>query len=320
MSCAARQYGQAASTSVTHQWRRFVAPVWRSARRTYEGVQQFIDNARMSDRATVRGERGSCTPPEFIPGRVVSRFPEAKWIPLSYRHPSRCWRIETAGSPPTSVYLKVSPVRVAAGVADERRRLLWAAGKLPVPSVIDTGDDEGMAWMLLGPLPGMDGTDPLLLARPERLVRMLANALRQLHDFPPTACPFDFRLPTAMTHVESRLRGGQIDTTQFQLEYAHHTPETAVLALRRDLPAAEDLVITHGDYCAPNIVFDDDRLSGFVDVGALGVADRWRDLAVAIWSIERIGHRWEDLFLSTYGAQPDPARMRFFRLLYELAS
>ena len=172
-----------------------------------------------------------------------------------------------------------------------------AAGKLPVPSVIDTGDDEGMAWMLLGPLPGTDGTDPPLFARPERLVRMLANALRQLHDFPPTACPFDFRLPTAVTHVESRLRGGQIDTTQFQIEYARHTPETAVLALRRDLPAAEDLVITHGDYCVPNIVLDGDRLSGFVDVGALGVADRWRDLAVAIWSIERnIGHGWEDLF------------------------
>jgi hypothetical protein len=32
------------------------------------------------------------------------------------------------------------------------------------------------------------------------------------------------------------------------------------------------------------------------------------------------GHGWEDLFLSTYGAQSDPARMRFFRLLYELAS
>ena len=200
---------------------------------------------------------------------------------------------------------------------------MWAVGKLPVPSVIDAGDDEGMAWMLLGPLPGTDGTDPLRLARPEQLVRMLANALRQLHDLPPTACPFDFRLATAMTHVETRLRGGQIDTTQFAVvvEYACQTAETAVLALRRNLPAAEDLVITHGDYCVPNIVLDGDRLSGFVDVGALGVADRWRDLAVATWSIERnIGYGWEDLLLSIYGAEPDPARMRFFRLLYELAS
>ena len=117
------------------------------------------------------------------------------------------------------VYLKVSGVGVAAGVADERQRLLRAAGKLAVPSVIDAGDDEGMAWM------------------------------------------FDFRLPTAMTHVRTRLRCGQIDTTAFKVEYAHHTPETAVLALRRDLPAAEDLVLTHGDYCVPNIVFDGDHLS-----------------------------------------------------------
>jgi aminoglycoside phosphotransferase len=100
-----------------------------------------------------------------------------------------------------------------------------------------------------------------------------------------------------------------------------YTPEAAVVALRRDLPAAEDPVITHGDYCVPNLVFDGDRLSGFVDVAALGVADRWRDLAVATWSIERnLGPGWEDLFLSIYGAERDPGRMRFFRLLYELAS
>jgi hypothetical protein len=145
-------------------------------------------------------------------------------------------------------YLKVSAVGVENGVADEHQRLQWAVGKLPVPSLIDAGDDEGMKWMLLGPLPGTDGTDPLRLAHPEQLVRMLATALRQLHDFPPSACPFDFRLPTAMAHVETRLRCGQIDTTEFEVvvEYAHHTAETAVLALRRDLPAAEDLVITHG--------------------------------------------------------------------------
>ncbi len=81
-------------------------------------VQQFIDNAGMSDRAAVRGERGSRTPPEFIPRGVVNRFPEANWIPLSYQHPSRSWRIETLGSPSMIAYLKVSAVGVPAGVAD----------------------------------------------------------------------------------------------------------------------------------------------------------------------------------------------------------
>ncbi len=164
----------------------------------------------MSDHVAVRGARGSRTPPEFIPRQVANRFPGASWIPLSYQHPSRSWKIETAGSPSTIVYLKVSAIGVSAGVADERQRLLWAVGKLPVPSLVDAGDDEGMEWMLLGPLRGTDGTDELLLQRPEQLVRMLANALRHLHDLPPTACPFDFRLPTARAHVETRLRSGQI--------------------------------------------------------------------------------------------------------------
>jgi kanamycin kinase len=80
-------------------------------------------------------------------------------------------------------------------------------------------------------------------------------------------------------------------------------------------------MITHGDYCVPNNVFDRGRLSGFVDLGDLGVADRWRDLAVATWSLERnIGPGWEDLFLRTYGVERDPSRTRFYRLLYDLAS
>ena len=71
----------------------------------------------------------------------------------------------------------------------------------------------------------------------------------------------------------------------------------------------------------PNIVFDGDRLSGFVDVGALGIADRWRDLAVALWTIERnIGPGWNDLFLQTYGVTPDASRQAFYLLSYELAS
>ncbi len=53
-------------------------------------------------------------------------------------------------------------------------------------------------------------------------------------------------------------------------------------------------MITHGDYCVPNIVFDRGRLSGFVDLGDLGVADRWHDLAVATWNL---GPGWQNLFL-----------------------
>jgi aminoglycoside 3'-phosphotransferase-2 len=117
------------------------------------------------------------------------------------------------------------------------------------------------------------------------------------------------------------LDSGQIDASDFRPTFRDFSAAAAVAELRSLLPAAEDPVITHGDYCAPNIVFDGDQLSGFVDIGVLGVADRWRDLAVALWTLERnIGPGWDELFLQTYGAEPDRSRQAFYLLLYELSS
>jgi hypothetical protein len=64
-----------------------------------------------------------------------------------------------------------------------------------------------------------------------------------------------------------------------------------------------------------------DETARRVDLGELGVADRWWDLAVATWSITwNFGPGYEDLFLASYGAVRDDARTRFYRLLYDLVS
>lgn len=71
---------------------------------------------------------------------------------------------------------------------------------------------------------------------------------------------------------------------------------------------------------APNtIVGADGRWSGHVDLGALGVADRWADLAVATWSTSwNYGPGFEDVLLEAYGIDPDPLRTAYHRLLWDL--
>ena len=65
----------------------------------------------------------------------------------------------------------------------------------------------------------------------------------------------------------------------------------------------------------------DGRWSGHVDLGLLGVGDRWADIAVATWSAEwNYGPGWEPLLLDAYGVQPDPERTRYYRLLWDLSS
>ncbi len=49
------------------------------------------------------------------------------------------------------------------------------------------------------------------------------------------------------------------------------------------------------------------------------MADRWADLAIATWSTTcNYGPGWELPLLDAYGADPDPARTRFYRLLSDL--
>ncbi len=72
--------------------------------------------------------------------------------------------------------------------------------------------------------------------------------------------------------------------------------------------------------CAPNtLLTDDGRWSGHVDLGSLGVADRWADLAVATWSTEwNYAPGWQEFLLEAYGTEPDPERISYYRLLWDL--
>jgi hypothetical protein len=68
----------------------------------------------------------------------------------------------------------------------------------------------------------------------------------------------------------------------------------------------------------PNVILNDNQLSGFVDVGRAAVSDRWRDLALCLRSIRcNWGEQWREVFLRTYGCKLDQQKLSFFTLLDE---
>ncbi|MFZ0248429.1 MAG: aminoglycoside 3'-phosphotransferase [Acidimicrobiales bacterium] len=203
----------------------------------------------------------------------------------------------------------------------EAERMVWASPYLPVPVVVALEELGGTTILLTEALPGRDATHASWRHDLPALVRALGRGLRAFHDAVGEEwCPFRFDLARALEHVEVRVRTGD-SRGDFHPEHAHLTPAAALAELEASVPPDEDLVVCHGDFCAPNVLLQHGQVTGFVDLGELGAADRWWDVAVGAWSVGwNFGEELEPLFYESYGIEPDAARIRFYRLLYDLAS
>ena len=201
-------------------------------------------------------------------------------------------------------------------LAQEHAVLCYAVSRLPAPAPLELGQLGELAFLRMSALPGLDAAEPALLCRPFELVNALAAALRRLHALPIAECPFDRRTTALLDQAQVRLALGVMGPHGFD----HPTPPDQLLAHLRQTQPVPDLVVAHGDYCFPNIIFDPTTLalSGFVDLGRLGVADRWLDLGIAARSVEgNLGHAWVIPFFAAYGIQPDWTRAHYFQNLDE---
>jgi kanamycin kinase len=177
-------------------------------------------------------------------------------------------------------YVKVAPTDFAHLLEAEIHRLRWAAAYLAVPRVLGAGE----GWLHTAGLPGSSAVEPRWVSDPRTAARAIGSGLRLMHDtLPVDDCPFG--PPTWVTG------GSDVDR----------------------------LVVCHGDACAPNTLIDDEgRCCGHVDLGELGVADRWADLAIAEWSLRyNYGGDWRDEFFAAYGVAPDRDRMDHYLRLWE---
>jgi kanamycin kinase len=254
------------------------------------------------------------------PAALRDRYAGWSWSPAwTYEGAVTTWRLSTEGG--EALFLKVRAVEEAPTLAEEARRLEWARAHLPVPAVLGCGSDGDADWLLLEGLPGRDATAPELRARPGLTVPALARGLRRFHETPVHACPFRFTFDGALATVRRRVAEGRATHDDLHPEFSHLSIEDAVSLLVELKPADEDLVVCHGDYCFPNVLVEGDEVTAYLDLGELAVADRWWDLAVASWSTTwNVGTGYQQLFLDSYGIDPDPRRITFFRLLYDLVS
>lgn len=204
-------------------------------------------------------------------------------------------------------------------LAAEAERLAWVGDRASVPRVLDHGADEQGFWLVTAGIDAASAVDPRWLRDPQTAARAIGHGLRDLHDaLPVEDCPFEWSVDTRLAQADARITAGMTASEWFP----EHRGTTVAEARGRlaSAPPIDRLVVCHGDACAPNTLVDaDGRFAAHVDLGALGVADRWADIAVAAWSTEwNYGPGLAPLVYEAYGVDADVERIAYYRLLWDL--
>ena len=165
------------------------------------------------------------------------------------------------------------------------------------------GFHGGIDYLLTRRIPGEDCTDARYLSDPKRLCVATAELLRKLHETDGTACPVQDKILRYAGSVRKGFDGCSYEPALFSgiwefgsFEEARQTAEEGLKYLKGD-------TLLHGDYCLPNILLDDWKFSGFIDLGGGGMGDRHIDLLWGIWTLKyNLGTaEYTGRFMDAYG-------------------
>ena len=195
-------------------------------------------------------------------------------------------------------YVKYGPPHAEFDAGPEFARLRWVSAYVAAPRPINHGHDAlGNRWLRTAGLPGTSAVLAGWRERPDIVVPELGRALRRFHDrVPVRGCAWDWSI------------AGRLEYLARPADALGPWPEL-------------DPVVCHGDACNPNFLLDSSGACvGYVDLGRLGVGDRWADLAPALLSLGwNFGPGWGPTLLEAYGIAPDREKQDFYTRLWNLA-
>lgn len=215
----------------------------------------------------------------------------------------------------------------------EYKTMKWLAGKLPVPKILCFEKQKGVHYLLMSRIDGAMACAEEHMEDPKELVRMLAEGLKLLWNVDTTGCPGWNGLEQKLQLAEQRVQAGLCDMENVQEgtygEGGFENPAALLAWLKKNRPK-EEPVFSHGDYCLPNVFLKGGKVSGFLDLGRSGIADKYQDIALCYRSLRDnysgkygndryagLDFKPESLF-DALGMEPDWEKVKYYILLDEL--
>lgn len=158
-------------------------------------------------------------------------------------------------------------------------------------------------WLLTRRIPGEDCIHKQYLENPKGLCDTLAQLLRMLHDTDITGCPILDRTTDYIATAVNNYRHGKWHPSRIPAGQQLRNADEAWAVVQEFSGKLKNDTLIHGDYCLPNILLDNWKFSGFIDLGSSGLGDRHMDLFWGLWSLNYNlkTDAYRDRFLECYG-------------------
>ena len=211
------------------------------------------------------------------------------------------------------------------------RMMKWLEEKnVPAPRVLAYEKEDGYEYLLMSKVSGKMSCDPYCMSRPEEMIKALADGMKLLWSVDISDCPRIMDLDVELKEAEYRVKNGLVDVEDAEPETfgegGFKDPSELLTWLKEHHPESEP-VLSHGDYCLPNVLMENGKFSGFIDLAEAGVGDKWRDIALGYRSLK---HNTDGTYGKVYldidpnklfdelGITPDWDKINYYILLDEL--
>jgi len=158
-------------------------------------------------------------------------------------------------------------------------------------------------WLLTEKIHGDDCISAKYLEQPKKLCDIIAEKLVMVHSMDFSDCPEQNHTAWYLDSARQNKIAGTYNKDHFPDSFGYTSAEDAWAVVDAKSHMLKCDTLLHGDYCLPNIILNDWKLAGFIDLDNAGVGDMHVDIFWAIWSLffNLQTNNYRQRFIDAYG-------------------